>query len=60
MVHLRDGANSQYVTGTAMLFSVYGDVLSHHNQKVTCGNQQFDGSRLTAFAKQQVISPHYN
>ncbi|KAL5559550.1 hypothetical protein UlMin_035761 [Ulmus minor] len=54
MVHLRDGANSQYVTGTAMLFSVYGDVLSHHNQKVTCGNQQFDGSRLTAFAKQQM------
>lgn len=54
MVHLRDGANTQYVTGTALLFSVYSDLLAKHNQKITCGNQQFDSTHLMAFAKQQV------
>ncbi|PON73113.1 Glycoside hydrolase [Parasponia andersonii] len=53
-VHLRDGANTQYITGTALLFSVYSDVLAKHNQKISCGNQQFDSSHLWAFAKQQI------
>ncbi|KAK6912880.1 Glycoside hydrolase family 9 [Dillenia turbinata] len=54
MIHLRDGANTQYVTGTALLFSVYGDLLARHNQKITCASQQFDSSHLLAFAKQQI------
>ncbi|KAJ7958417.1 Endoglucanase [Quillaja saponaria] len=54
MIHLRDGANSQYVTGTTLLFTVYSDLLAKHNQKVSCGNQQFDSTHLLAFAKQQM------
>ncbi|XP_062157543.1 endoglucanase 16 [Alnus glutinosa] len=54
LIHLRDGANTQYVTGTAMLFSIYSDVLAKHNKKVSCGNQQFDPAHLVAFAKQQM------
>ncbi|CAL5419492.1 unnamed protein product [Camellia sinensis] len=54
LVHLRDGANSQYVTSTAFLFSVYSDLLAKHNQQVTCGNQQYNSNHLLAFAKQQM------
>lgn len=54
LIHMRDGANTQYVTGAAFLFSVYGDLLAHYNRKVTCGNQQFDSSHLSAFAKKQM------
>ncbi|CAN4099817.1 unnamed protein product [Withania somnifera] len=50
LIHLSDGANSQYVTGTAFLFS---DYLATHKQKVSCGNKQFDSADLMAFAKQQ-------
>ncbi|CAN4099813.1 unnamed protein product [Withania somnifera] len=51
LIHLSDGANSQYVTGTAFLFS---DYLATHKQKVSCGNKQFDSADLMAFAKQQM------
>lgn len=54
LIHYRDGANAQYVTGTALLFSIYADVLAKHNQKITCGDQQFGSSQLMAFAKKQV------
>ncbi|EXB74902.1 Endoglucanase 16 [Morus notabilis] len=54
LVHLRDGANTQYVTGTALLLSVYSDILARFNQKITCGNQQFDSAHLWAFSKQQI------
>ncbi|XP_010503056.1 PREDICTED: endoglucanase 16-like [Camelina sativa] len=54
MIHLRDGANSQYVTSTAFLFSAYADILQEHNQKISCGNKQFDCSHLRAFAKKQI------
>ncbi|OWM78337.1 endoglucanase 16 isoform X2 [Punica granatum] len=54
MIHLRDGANTQYVTGTAMLLDIYGDFLAKNNQKVTCGSKQFDSTRLLAFTKQQM------
>jgi endoglucanase len=56
LIHVRDGANTQYVTSTAMVFSTYSDVLAKYNQKVTCGNQQYDAAHLMAFAKQQVLS----
>lgn len=56
LVHLRDGANTQYATGTALLFSVYSDTLAKYNEKVTCGDKQFDSARLMAFAKQQVFT----
>ncbi|BBG95045.1 glycosyl hydrolase 9A4 [Prunus dulcis] len=54
LIHLRDGANTQYVTGTAFLFSVYSDLLAHHNQKVNCGGKQFDSEAIAAFAKKQM------
>ncbi|KAJ4842070.1 hypothetical protein Tsubulata_039963 [Turnera subulata] len=54
MVNVRDGANTQYVTGTAFLFSVYSDILKQHNQKVFCGDKQIDPSSLMQFAKQQM------
>ena len=54
MINLRDGANTQYVTSTAFLFSVYSDILAKHGQKVQCGSQEFDSTRLMAFAKQQI------
>ncbi|KAL9444973.1 hypothetical protein AB3S75_018048 [Citrus x aurantiifolia] len=54
LIHYRDGANAQYVTGTALLFSIYADVLAKHNQKITCGGQQFGSSQLMAFAKKQM------
>ncbi|KAL8063110.1 hypothetical protein ABFX02_01G006500 [Erythranthe guttata] len=54
LVHLRDGANSQYVTGTAFLFSAYSDILAKHKQQAVCGNNKFDSTRLMAFAKQQM------
>ncbi|WJZ84938.1 hypothetical protein VitviT2T_004512 [Vitis vinifera] len=54
MVHVRDGANSQYVTSTALLFSIYSDLLAQFNQNVTCNNQQFYSTHLMAFAKQQM------
>lgn len=54
LIHMRDGANTQYVTGTALLFSIYSDILAGFNQKVYCGNQQFHPARLWSFAKQQL------
>ncbi|XP_050216190.1 endoglucanase 16 [Mercurialis annua] len=54
LIHLRDGANSQYVTGTALLFSVYSDILRRYNQKVTCGDKQLDPDTLMNFARSQM------
>lgn len=54
LIHLRDGANTQYVTGAAFLFSVYSDLLAQHNQKVNCGGKQFDSAAIAAFAKKQM------
>ncbi|KAG0451937.1 hypothetical protein HPP92_025948 [Vanilla planifolia] len=54
LIHLRDGANTQYVTSTAFLFSVYSDMLTRNKQTVKCGNQEFQPSRLMQFAKQQM------
>jgi endoglucanase len=54
MIHLRDGANTQYVTSTAFLFTAYSDLLAKYNQKVTCGSKQFDSTHLMAFAKKQM------
>uniref|UniRef100_A0A803NFR4 cellulase n=1 Tax=Cannabis sativa TaxID=3483 RepID=A0A803NFR4_CANSA len=53
-VHMRDGANTQYITGTALLFSVYSDILARHNQKVQCDNMQFDSTQIWAFGRQQM------
>ncbi|KAK7311947.1 hypothetical protein RJT34_10437 [Clitoria ternatea] len=53
-IHLRAGANTQYATGTAFLFTVYSDLLAMYKQKVTCGNKQFSSSHLLSFAKQQM------
>lgn len=52
---MRDGANTQYVTGTAFLFSVYSDLLARYKQQVNCGNVVFNAPQVMAFAKQQVI-----
>ncbi|XP_020571354.1 endoglucanase 8 [Phalaenopsis equestris] len=54
LIHIRDGANTQYVTGTAFLFSIYGDILARNHQTVKCGNQEIQPSRLWQFAKQQM------
>ncbi|XP_059640320.1 endoglucanase 16 [Cornus florida] len=54
LIHLRDGANTQYVTGTAFLFSVYSDLLAKYNQQVKCGDKQFNSAQLMDFAKQQM------
>ncbi|XP_057799903.1 endoglucanase 16 [Salvia miltiorrhiza] len=54
MIHLRDGANTQYVTSAAFLMSVYSDHLAKHKKQVSCGNAQFSPARLSAFAKQQM------
>ncbi|KAL6502063.1 hypothetical protein OROGR_027196 [Orobanche gracilis] len=55
LIHLRDGANSQYVTGTAFLFSIYSDLLATHKQEVICsGNKKFGSASLMAFAKKQM------
>ncbi|KAF9615067.1 hypothetical protein IFM89_021638 [Coptis chinensis] len=54
LINLRNGANTQYVTSAAFLFSAYSDLLAKHNQKVTCGSQQFDSNHLMQFAKQQM------
>lgn len=54
MVHMRDGANTQYVAGTAYLFSAYSDILAAHKQTVQCGDQHFDSTHLMAFAKKQM------
>ncbi|PPR87076.1 hypothetical protein GOBAR_AA33615 [Gossypium barbadense] len=54
LIHLRDGANLQYVTGVSFLFSIYGDLLQRHNLKVKCDCQEFDASTVLNFAKQQM------
>lgn len=54
LLHLRDGANTQYPAGISLVLTVYGDALTKYRATVTCGNQQFDGSHLTAFAKKQM------
>ncbi|XVE70831.1 hypothetical protein DITRI_Ditri10aG0101800 [Diplodiscus trichospermus] len=54
LIHLRDGANLQYVTGASFLFTIYGDLLREFNQNVQCGDKQFDSTHLLAFAKQQM------
>ncbi|KAJ1382275.1 Six-hairpin glycosidase superfamily [Sesbania bispinosa] len=53
-IHLRDGANTQYATGTSFLLSVYSDLLAKHNDKITCGDKKFDSSHLLSFAKKQM------
>lgn len=54
MINMRDGANSQYVAGAAMLFSIYSDLLTKHKDKVVCGGTQIEPEKLAAFAKKQV------
>lgn len=54
LIHLRDGANTQYVTGTAMIFIFYGDILEEHKQTVTCGAKNFTATDLYGFAKNQM------
>ncbi|KAK4274534.1 hypothetical protein QN277_017739 [Acacia crassicarpa] len=54
VIHLRDGANTQYVTGTAMIFIFYGDILEEHKQTVTCGTKKFTSADLFSFAKSQM------
>lgn len=54
LIHLRDGANAQYVTSTAFLFSVYSDLLVRHNMQVTCGDKRFTSVQVMDFAKKQV------
>lgn len=54
MIHLRDGANTQYVTGTAFLFIVYSDLLLRTNQAVMCGSTRVSPARLREFSKQQM------
>ncbi|XP_073101235.1 endoglucanase 8-like [Elaeis guineensis] len=56
LIHLRDGANTQYVTGVAFLFGIYSDILTKNRQTVSCGTKVFQPTRLREFAKQQVIS----
>ena len=56
LIHLRDGANSQYVTGAAFLFSAYSDYLAKYKQTVSCGDKKFNSADLMAFAKQQVVN----
>lgn len=51
---VRDGANTQYATGTSFLVSVYSDLLSRYKQYLQCGDQTYEPSILIAFAKQQV------
>ncbi|CAL0327151.1 unnamed protein product [Lupinus luteus] len=54
LIHMREGANMQYVTGAAFLFTVYSDLLAKYKQKITCGDKQFTSSHLLAFAKKQM------
>ncbi|XP_047964737.1 endoglucanase 16 [Salvia hispanica] len=54
MINLRDGANSQYVTGVAFLFSIYSDYLTKNKDKVYCSSTQIEPAKLAAFAKQQM------
>ncbi|GJZ76147.1 endoglucanase 16, partial [Tanacetum coccineum] len=54
LIHFRDGANSQYVTSTAFLFSVYSDLLARHNMQVTCGDKTFTHINIMDFAKQEM------
>lgn len=54
LIHFRDGANSQYVTSTAFLFSVYSDLLARHNMQVTCGDKTFTHINIMNFAKQEM------
>ncbi|KAI3514039.1 hypothetical protein L1887_12355 [Cichorium endivia] len=54
MIHLRDGANSQYVTSTAFLFSVYSDLLAKHKMDVSCGAKRITSVQVMDFAKKQM------
>ncbi|ERN11259.1 hypothetical protein AMTRI_Chr04g242910 [Amborella trichopoda] len=54
LIHIRDGANTQYVTSTAYLLSVYSDLLTRYKQSVTCGDKVFQPDHLMAFAKRQM------
>ncbi|KAJ0983816.1 hypothetical protein J5N97_002172 [Dioscorea zingiberensis] len=54
MINLRDGANTQYVTSTAFLFSVYSDILKKHRKSVHCGAKEIKPERIMKFAKQQM------
>ncbi|KAL8236795.1 hypothetical protein R6Q59_017876 [Mikania micrantha] len=54
LIHLRDGANAQYVTSTAFLFSVYSDLLARNRWQVTCGDKRFTSVQVMAFAKKQM------
>ncbi|XP_039144847.1 endoglucanase 8 [Dioscorea cayenensis subsp. rotundata] len=54
LINLRDGANTQYVTSTAFLFSVYSDILKKHKKSVRCGSQVVHPDRIMHFAKQQM------
>ncbi|KAK9059556.1 hypothetical protein SSX86_020260 [Deinandra increscens subsp. villosa] len=54
LIHFRDGANSQYVTSTAFLFSVYSDLLARYDVQVLCGEKMFTHVDLMRFAKQEM------
>ncbi|KAJ4754250.1 Endoglucanase [Rhynchospora pubera] len=54
LIHLRDGANTQYVTSTAFLFFAYSNILTKNRENVHCGKHQIKPARLREFAKQQM------
>ncbi|EPS61761.1 hypothetical protein M569_13033, partial [Genlisea aurea] len=55
LIHMRDGANTQYVTSAAFLFSAYSDILAAHNKEaIICGDKRYTPSQLMDFAKRQM------
>ncbi|KVI11930.1 Glycoside hydrolase, family 9, partial [Cynara cardunculus var. scolymus] len=58
-LNLRDGANSQYVTSTALLFSIYSDLLARHNMQVTCGHNPVKRSMMVGFGNNPPVQAHH-
>jgi hypothetical protein len=58
LLYVRDGANTQYVTGSSFLIAVFADYLTSAGDLLSCGDTSFTPRELLSHSKGQVLL-HY-
>jgi len=55
LLYVRDGANTQYVTGSSFIIAVCADYLASANRSLLCGSTEYFPPDLIAHSKSQVF-----
>ncbi|CAK9201104.1 unnamed protein product [Sphagnum troendelagicum] len=54
LLYVRDGANTQYVTGSSFLIAIFADYLTSAGDLLSCGDTSFTPRELQSHSKGQV------